>query len=1360
MKEFTTRLWMTIALLTATLNTQATLPFHTTDDPTDGSTYWYQIYSKYSTYLAVFTDTLEISNFQNNIPDFRWCFIGNETDGFKIYNERSRLFITDEGKSTADPFDAGIFFCETRGDSVLLKTDSPWGVPVYLCWSIFDAKVLETSTTNATPFFFNEMIQRGGPAPGIAESEMRPLRAIRSTGNQSFNTYYVHKANTRIEMRCNVAPNTSGNQAAFGSFDAYNGNTKNFTFYVRQNGEDICRYERSGGGESSSNFVYGEDILISCEGKTATWYRMSDESTPVGSITTQGTPDNGSCTLMLFNTNMSSTRFWNMVGSVGATMTLYGCKIWEGDRLVRDYIPVEYNNEIGLYDRVNHSFRAAYKKKFCKVELPIDESEVTFLDNIVATGAQAFNTDYVHNEKTSIKMDCKVPHDPIGTNTALFGSRWGDELNRAFCFYTRYNGEDKPAINCNDKTNVSATNNFIYDKRINVILGYSGSTYVSAWHNHDNNAENGVLFPSCPPNQGVVPLFLFDVNTSDTQGGAVENNTKSMVEVYGCKIYDGDVLVRDYVPAKYKGVIGLFDRVNKTFGGSCSSEGFHTNRYVAESDVTRLVSIQSTGKQAFNTKYIHKANTRVDIEFLVSRNFNYYCNAIFGACLGDVDHNAFSLYTRYYQLNELHINRTGSVQVYDYEVNSKFFNWYNRVKMTCEGNTAKWYAHDNLDELYDQISANGTVDDGVNPIIIFSRNGSDKPYYAKCDTMMSRMELFSFKVYEGDKLMRDYIPADYKGEKGLYDRVTGTFDGSMTDTPFIGTALYVDSCDITRIEAVKANGKQSINTHVYAVDQQTQVKMDCMFPTQAKRADEALWGTEMTGDYVSGTFSVYSRSDGENRPRIKIGTEQRRGYKEHYDFYDKRVTIYNNHNALWMDYPNGDVALRFTCDGYTVHDGYTPIALFDVNDSNVPDSLHMAGNRASVIFYGCKIKIFNTNVRDFVPAKYKGVVGIYDRVNNGFYPSTTMTPFYDYSEPAFNPGVITEQPEGEVKDYLRSGRCILKSNYYYNEEQSTVQKVRIVYANDGKTIYMKDPVYGQEMGTWVKGTISDDGTTISIPNGQYFYWNEEYDYGAILTWGHSKCIYSNEDNDHYIDFTIDKDVENITYTVDKSKGTISLNNSSGVETTDATFVDLFTADGVSCYLDLTEDWVGFLEYNTVLNEAAFGPGTPQDPYDLNYLDNGTEDGDTWLYFTIPPYDTYGNTLDIDSLSYVIYTDGKPFVFEKSLYTNLPEDMTEIPFNYLWYDYYGSSVNFYRTNTASYHKKLFHHSIGVQSIYRFNGKEYRSNKICLYNETPTGIDDVTTEEKDKDWYDMSGRKLNGPTSRKGIYVVGGKKVIVK
>lgn len=214
MKEFATKLWMTIALLTATLTSQATLPFHTTDDPTDGSTYWYQIYSKYSTYLAVFTDTLEISNFQNNIPDFRWCFIGNETDGFKIYNERSRLFITDEGKSTADPFDAGIFFCETRGDSVLLKTDSPWGVPVYLCWSIVNSKVLEVSPTVATPFFFKEMGQGSGPAPGIAESEMRPLRGIKSTGDQSFNTYYVHKANTRIEMRCNVAPNTgNGTQA-------------------------------------------------------------------------------------------------------------------------------------------------------------------------------------------------------------------------------------------------------------------------------------------------------------------------------------------------------------------------------------------------------------------------------------------------------------------------------------------------------------------------------------------------------------------------------------------------------------------------------------------------------------------------------------------------------------------------------------------------------------------------------------------------------------------------------------------------------------------------------------------------------------------------------------------------------------------------------------------------------------------------------------------------------------------------------------------------------------------------------------------------------------------------------------------
>ena len=72
---------------------------------------------------------------------------------------------------------------------------------------------------------------------------------------------------------------------------------------------------------------------------------------------------------------------------------------------------------------------------------------------------------------------------------------------------------------------------------------------------------------------------------------------------------------------------------------------------------------------------------------------------------------------------------------------------------------------------------------------------------------------------------------------------------------------------------------------------------------------------------------------------------------------------------------------------------------------------------------------------------------------------------------------ITEQPAGTLKNYSRVGNSVVYD--YENGMYVAYQegKVSIVYAEDGKTVYMKDPLYAMAYGTWVEGTLSDDGTT-------------------------------------------------------------------------------------------------------------------------------------------------------------------------------------------------------------------------------------------------------------------------------------------
>jgi hypothetical protein len=51
----------------------------------------------------------------------------------------------------------------------------------------------------------------------------------------------------------------------------------------------------------------------------------------------------------------------------------------------------------------------------------------------------------------------------------------------------------------------------------------------------------------------------------------------------------------------------------------------------------------------------------------------------------------------------------------------------------------------------------------------------------------------------------------------------------------------------------------------------------------------------------------------------------------------------------------------------------------------------------------------------------------------------------------------------------------------------------------------------------------------------------------------------------------------------------------------------------------------------------------------------------------------------------------------------------------------------------------------------------------FDDTPTGIEEMQaagfSSQDTEEWYDLSGRKLSGKPTVKGIYIVNGKKVFI-
>lgn len=117
------------------------------------------------------------------------------------------------------------------------------------------------------------------------------------------------------------------------------------------------------------------------------------------------------------------------------------------------------------------------------------------------------------------------------------------------------------------------------------------------------------------------------------------------------------------------------------------------------------------------------------------------------------------------------------------------------------------------------------------------------------------------------------------------------------------------------------------------------------------------------------------------------------------------------------------------------------------------------------------------------------------------------------------PTVITEQPEGELRTYLRSGISYEDLWGYFVSNQDGLG-TNLVFAADGKTVYWKNPLSRYTKGTWIKGELNADGTKIEFPAGQYVYYDEAKEYGYQLF--HIKNVVI--DDDYYCEsFDIDKD---------------------------------------------------------------------------------------------------------------------------------------------------------------------------------------------------------------------------------------------
>lgn len=461
-----------------------------------------------------------------------------------------------------------------------------------------------------------------------------------------------------------------------------------------------------------------------------------------------------------------------------------------------------------------------------------------------------------------------------------------------------------------------------------------------------------------------------------------------------------------------------------------------------------------------------------------------------------------------------------------------------------------------------------------------------------------------------------------------------------------------------------------------------------------------------------------------------------------------------------------DVGIRLAWGRTVINDEGTMVSF--ERDETVTEAVYVIDGETISLQGTSGATEFQNTIEDFVA---EGLTCVYE--DDGAWPgylewNTVLTE----REPVPVPEIITEQPAGELHSYIRSG-----ANIYQGWDGPAMVNqsgmADVVFDEDGETVYLRDVVYEVASNVWVKGTINADRTKITVPMGQYLYWDENGEYGMVLQWMSTNVETTTDEEgneQNVMTVTVHQGVPEATYTIDGE--TISLDNCSGDP--NAQFPSNFIATGLGVVYnnDLT---FCAMDFNTVYNEFHLVPAVPADPvlYEDSWFDSGEEDGYSCFDFTVLAEDVDGNYIDPTHLVYSIFTDDDvPFVFEAATYSNdLTEDMTDIPYEIYssGYDFDMSRIYFYRTNMGD--NPMFTQRIGIQVHYDVpvtsKGRDItivrNSSNIVYWELPPSAISEVRTEPTTTDdaYYNMMGQRFNaGSTLPAGIYIHKGKKIIVK
>ena len=601
-----------------------------------------------------------------------------------------------------------------------------------------------------------------------------------------------------------------------------------------------------------------------------------------------------------------------------------------------------------------------YIKTGEKGSLPSGYIELPYIES---RGAQYIDTNVYPNQNT--RVICKISGAPISNTGVIFGSRTSQTSSDRFGFLCSGEGfyrTDFYNSNGNYDTSVNYKDFLVIDK----------NKFTTTLNNEKIIANPNGNFT------GSYPLYLFAYNTAGTI------TASSSIKMYNCKIYDNEVLVRNFIPALRTSdkKAGLYDIVNNVFyidnaGGnflydlineedSDTLVMFHGDSLLDQSGnnytiTNNGVTLSKTGKFDRGSLYFngssslsfplsHSGDLTLEGWFYQTSSTNSSYPTPYTLGLGSYR----GLYLHALATTTFCATSTSNAQLSGTGQTTKLNEWIHFAQV-LSGTTCYNFINGELKSTITGVGTNytrlvlGTLSESDSSLSLTSCNWQGY--------------LSEFKITKRAKWLSDFIPPTRPYET-FYSLATNLYLKTPTNTIFNDGYFPLDY--------IESNGTQWIQTN-FTPNQDTSIYVDVQC-SGAHSGHAALCSARPTSSTSTNTIMIFLLS-GTAWNVDRGSTSSNRTAFPTVSLTDRITIDLNKHH---MSFNKGEVVHNFssidtfTCGG--------PLALlYDYSHSQYPMNARI---------YSCKVWDNGTLVRDFIPVLRlsDSMAGLYDKVNSIFYP--------------------------------------------------------------------------------------------------------------------------------------------------------------------------------------------------------------------------------------------------------------------------------------------------------------------------------------------------------------------------------------